>query len=198
MATMQVLLMDEVEHLGEMGDVVTVKRGYGRNFLLPKGLAVLATRGNLRQMEHHKRIVAEKMKRIRLESEDLAKNLNAQELEFVERVGESGTLYGAVTSMDIARELAERGFEVERRKIQLAAPIKEVGETEVEIRLPQRVVATVKVIVRAEEEAEPEAVEAEAGAEAATEAEGAATEATPESEAMEAVEAAAGEESPAE
>jgi len=161
MATMQVLLMDAVDHLGEMGDVVTVKRGYGRNFLIPKGVAVLATRGSLHQMEHHKRIVAEKMKKIRLESEDLAKNLGAQELEFVERVGESGTLYGAVTTIDIARELAERGFEIERRKITLAAPIKEVGESTVEIRLPQRVVATVKVIVSAEAAAEPEPVEAE-------------------------------------
>ena len=161
MATMQVLLMDAVDHLGEMGDVVTVKRGYGRNFLLPKGVAVLATRGSLHQMEHHKRIVAEKMKKVRLESEDLAKNLGAQELEFVERVGESGTLYGAVTTIDIARELAERGFEVERRKIHLAAPIKEVGETTVEVHLPQRVVATVRVIVSAEAPAEPEPVEAE-------------------------------------
>lgn len=160
MATMQVLLMDAVDHLGEMGDVVTVKRGYGRNFLIPKGVAVLATRGSLHQMEHHKRIVAEKMKRIRLESEDLAKNLGAQELEFIERVGESGTLYGAVTTIDIARELAARGFDIERRKISLAAPIKEVGETTVEVRLPQRVVATVKVVVRAEEAAEPEPVEA--------------------------------------
>ncbi|NCO58098.1 MAG: 50S ribosomal protein L9 [Nitrospirae bacterium CG18_big_fil_WC_8_21_14_2_50_70_55] len=165
MATMQVLLMDEMEHLGDMGEVVTVKRGYGRNFLLPRGIAVLATRGNLHQMEHHKRIVAEKMKRIRLASEDLAKNLSAQELEFVERAGESGTLYGAVTSIDIARELAARGFEVERRKISLAAPLKEVGTTTVEIHLPQGVVATVKVVVRAE------AVAAEAPAEAAAPAE---------------------------
>ncbi len=166
MATMQVLLMDAVDHLGEMGDVVTVKRGYGRNFLIPKGVAVLATRGSLHQMEHHKRIVAEKMKRIRLESEDLAKNLGAQELEFIERVGESGTLYGAVTTIDIARELAARGFDIERRKISLAAPIKEVGETTVEVSLPQRVVATVKVVVSAEAPAEPEPVEAE-GAESA-------------------------------
>ncbi|RMF83587.1 MAG: 50S ribosomal protein L9 [Nitrospirae bacterium] len=179
MATMQVLLMEEVEHLGEMGEVVTVKRGYARNYLLPKGLAVLATRGNLRQMEHHKRIVAEKMKRIRLESEDLAKNLAAQELTFVERVGESGTLYGAVTSMDIARELEARGFSVERRKIQLPAPIKEVGDYTVEIRLPQGVVASVKVAVRPEsppEGGEEAAPEGEAEAAAATEAAEAAAE----------------------
>lgn len=164
MATMRVLLMDDMEHLGEMGEVVAVKGGFGRNFLIPRGIAVLATRGNLHQMEHHQRIVAEKMKRIRLESEDLAKNLSAQELEFVERAGESGTLYGAVTSIDIARELAARGFEIERRKISLAAPIKEVGEITVEVHLPQRVVATVKVVVRAEA--------AEAAAEPAAEAAG--------------------------
>lgn len=153
MGTMRVMLMETIDHLGEMGQVVSVKRGYARNYLLPRGEAVLATRGNLRQMEHHKRIVAEKIKRVRLESEDLAKNLGSQELEFLVKVGESGHLYGAVTTMDIARQLDERGFAVDRRKILLEEPIKTPGDYTATVKLPQGVVAEVKLSVKPEEAA---------------------------------------------
>ena len=126
MATMRVMLMESVDHLGEMGEVVNVKRGFARNYLLPRGTAVLATRGNVRQMEHYQRMVAEKIKRVRMESEDLAKNLTAQALEFIAKVGDSGQLYGAVTTMDIARVLEERGFEIDRRKIHLDEAVKTI------------------------------------------------------------------------
>jgi large subunit ribosomal protein L9 len=152
MGTMRVMLMETIDHLGEMGQVVSVKRGYARNYLLPRGEAVVATRGNLRQMEHYKRIVAEKIKRVRLESEDLAKNLGAQELEFIVKVGESGHLYGAVTTMDIARQLEERGFGVDRRKINLDEPIKTPGDYTATVKLPQGIVAEIKVSVKPEED----------------------------------------------
>jgi len=151
MATMRVMLMESVDHLGEMGEVVNVKRGFARNYLLPRGTAVLATRGNVRQMEHYQRMVAEKIKRVRMESEDLAKNLAAQALEFVAKVGDSGQLYGAVTTMDIARVLEERGFAIDRRKIHLDEAIKTVGEFTATIKLPQGVVAEVSLTVKAEE-----------------------------------------------
>ena len=174
MATMRVMLMESVDHLGELGEVVNVKRGFARNYLLPRGTAVLATRGTVRQMEHYQRIVAEKIKRVRMESEDLAKNLSAQALEFTAKVGESGHLYGAVTTMDIARVLDERGFAIDRRKIHLDEAIKEVGNYIATVKLPQGVVAELRLTVKAEEPA-PEAVEeaaepAEIAPEAAAEA----------------------------
>ena len=158
MATMRVMLMESVDHLGELGEVVNVKRGFARNYLLPRGAAVLATRGNVRQMEHYRRIVAEKIRRVRMESEDLAKNLAAQELVFTAKVGETGHLYGAVTTMDIARVLGERGFEIDRRKIHLDEAIKEVGDYSATIKLPQGVVAELTLTVNAEKPA-PEAGE---------------------------------------
>jgi len=167
MATMRVMLMESVDHLGEMGEVVNVKRGFARNYLLPRGTAVLATRGNVRQMEHYQRMVAEKIKRVRMESEDLAKNLAAQALEFIAKVGDSGQLYGAVTTMDIARVLEERGFEIDRRKIHLDEAIKTVGEFTATVKLPQGVVAELSLTVKAEEAA---AEVDEGSAEAATEA----------------------------
>jgi large subunit ribosomal protein L9 len=170
MGTMRVMLMETIDHLGEMGQVVSVKRGYARNYLLPRGEAVLATRGNLRQMEHYQRIVAEKIKRVRLESEDLAKNLGAQELEFIVKVGESGHLYGAVTTMDIARQLEGRGFNVDRRKILLDEAIKTPGDYTATVKLPQGVVAEIRLSVKPEE-----------GSAAAEAVAGAATE-TPESQ----------------
>jgi len=151
MATMRVMLMESVDHLGEMGEVVNVKRGFARNYLLPRGTAVLATRGNVRQMEHYQRMVAEKIKRVRMESEDLAKNLAAQALEFIAKVGDSGQLYGAVTTMDIARVLEERGFEIDRRKIHLDEAIKTVGDYTATVKLPQGVVAELNLTVKAEE-----------------------------------------------
>jgi len=167
MATMRVMLMESVDHLGEMGEVVNVKRGFARNYLLPRGTAVLATRGNVRQMEHYQRMVAEKIKRVRMESEDLAKNLTAQALEFIAKVGDSGQLYGAVTTMDIARVLEERGFEIDRRKIHLDEAIKTVGEFTATVKLPQGVVAELNLTVKAEEAA---AEVSEEPAETATEA----------------------------
>jgi len=169
MATMRVMLMESVDHLGEMGEVVNVKRGFARNYLLPRGTAVLATRGNVRQMEHYQRMVAEKIKRVRMESEDLAKNLAAQALEFIAKVGDSGQLYGAVTTMDIARVLEERGFEIDRRKIHLDEAIKTVGEYTATVKLPQGVVAELNLTVKAEEAAAvvaEEPAETEATAEA--------------------------------
>jgi large subunit ribosomal protein L9 len=171
MATMRVMLMESVDHLGEMGEVVNVKRGFARNYLLPRGTAVLATRGNVRQMEHYQRMVAEKIKRVRMESEDLAKNLAAQALEFIAKVGDSGQLYGAVTTMDIARVLAERGFEIDRRKIHLDEAIKTVGDYTATVKLPQGVVAEVNLTVKAEEAtAEVGEEPAETATEAAAEA----------------------------
>ena len=150
----EVILKEHVEHLGERGDVVKVAPGYARNYLLPRKLALAVTTGNKKQIEHEKKAAAAKATEERAVAQALATRFAQTELSFTRRASDTSQLFGSVTSADIAEALAAQGFEVDRRKIQLADPIKTVGEYAVAVRLHREVTAQVKVHVAAEGVAE--------------------------------------------
>ena len=139
MPNIQVLLREDVDHLGVRGAVVRVKAGYARNYLLPRKLAVEANAGNVRQIEAEKAALAKREERDKAEAGGQASKLQELQLRFERRVGEHGILYGSVTSMDIAEALKEQGFEVDRRRIMLRDPIKEVGDFTVQLKLHREV-----------------------------------------------------------
>jgi len=145
---MELILREDVPGLGIIGDVVKVKPGYARNFLLPRGIAVVADRRNLRQLEHDKRVIAAKKARERGTHESMAQSLGGVALEIEARAGKGGKLFGSVTNIDVHRLLAEKGHEIDRRRIELREPIKEVGEYEVTVRVGQDVSARVKLSVK--------------------------------------------------
>jgi len=147
---MEIILREDVPNLGHTGDVVKVKPGFARNYLLPRGLAVIADRGNLREVEHQKRVLAEKRERERRASQSVAANLNQVRLVVTARAGEGGKLFGSVTNLDIEKGLAEKGFSVERRRIRLDDPIKALGEHRVTVRLAAGVDAIITVSVEAD------------------------------------------------
>ncbi len=148
----QLILRDDVPNLGKIGDVVRVKPGYARNFLLPRGLAVEANPKNLRMLEHHKRVIAAKADREHKSAEASAKRLDGLALTVRARVGEEGRLFGSVTNMDVERLLAEKGFHVERRRIALEEPIKQVGTYPITVQVGRAVRATVQLTVEPEAE----------------------------------------------
>jgi large subunit ribosomal protein L9 len=148
---MKVILVQDVEKLGEIGDVVEVADGYGRNFLLPRGLAMAATAKNKRQLEHEQRLREDRIARARREAEALAGTLQGVTCRFTRKAGDEGKLFGSVTVMDIAERLKEAGFEVDRRRIQLEQPIKSLGEFTVPVRLRTDVAALLQVTVAAED-----------------------------------------------
>jgi len=147
---MEVILREEVPHLGAVGDVVKVKPGYARNYLLPRGLAAVADRRNVGVLEHQKRMLAEKRERDRKTTEGVAQRLSNLRVIIKARSGEEGKLFGSVTNLDIERELNTMGFPVERRRIRLADPIKALGEHTVPINLGNSVEAQLTVVVEAE------------------------------------------------
>ncbi len=147
MKQIQVILRDDVPNLGDAGELVRVRPGYARNYLLPQGKATLATAGNLRELEHHKRVIEEKLAREQKQLEAERKRIEAVSVEIAAQVGDEGKLFGSVSAAQIAEKLAEQGVVVDRRKVQLAEPIKEAGEHEVTVRLLRDFVATVKVKV---------------------------------------------------
>jgi large subunit ribosomal protein L9 len=147
----EVILRDDVPNLGRIGEVVRVKPGYARNYLLPRGLAVEANRKNLRVLEHQKRIIAAKAERDRKDAEGHAKRLEGLELRVQARVGEEGRLFGSVTNLDVERLLAAKGFDIDRRRIHLAEPIKHLGTYPVPVQVGRDVRATVQVVVEAQE-----------------------------------------------
>ncbi len=149
MSQVKLILREEIHRLGDAGDVVSVKPGYARNFLLPQGKAVLATRGRVKEIEHQQRIIVDKLAKEMKDFEALKTRLENVVLEFDAQVGEEGKLFGSVTALQLADQLAEKGQKVDRRKITLAEPIRSVGEHTVSIRLRSDVVANLKVIVRA-------------------------------------------------
>ena len=148
---MKVILMHDVEHVGEIGDVVEVADGYGRNYLLPRGLAIAATARNARQLAHEQRLRDGRIARAKLEAATLAEQLQALQFSFARKAGEEGRLFGSVTTMDIAEQLKEAGFSIDRRNIQLDQPLKSLGEFAVPVRLPASVSADLMVTVVAEE-----------------------------------------------
>ena len=145
----EVILRDDVPHLGKIGDVVRVKPGYARNYLLPRGLAIEANSKNLRVLEHQKRVIGAKAERDRKTAETQAKQVDGLELRVQARAGEEGRLFGSVTNLDIERLLAARGVTVDRRRIQLDEPIKQLGTYRVVVQVGRDVRATVQVVVEA-------------------------------------------------
>jgi large subunit ribosomal protein L9 len=146
---MEVILREDVPHLGHIGDVVKVKPGYARNFLLPRGLAVVADTRNLGRLEHERRIAATRRDRALAVSRSLADKLNSTRVTIKARAGEEGKLYGSVTNIDVERALADKGIAVERRRIRLDDPIKALGEHQVTVHLSVGVDATMTVVVEA-------------------------------------------------
>jgi large subunit ribosomal protein L9 len=144
---MEVILREHVENLGRRGDVVKVAAGYARNFLLPRKLALAVNDQNRRQVERERKVVEARELLERQDAEAMALKLAAAEIVLARRVGEHEALYGSVTSADIAEALTEKGFEIEKRKIVLAEPLKQVGEFEVAIKIHHDVPAHVKVKV---------------------------------------------------
>lgn len=148
---MEVILKEDILYLGKMGEVVNVRDGYARNYLLPRGLVLMANKKNLKGFEHQKRVIAEQRERVLKQVEALSKKLGLVSLTIPVKTGEEGKLFGSVTNIDIERALREKGFDLERRKIHLVEPIKTVGDFEVPIRLAADVTATVKVSVVSED-----------------------------------------------
>jgi large subunit ribosomal protein L9 len=161
MAHMDVLLCEDVDNLGQRGQVVRVRTGYGRNYLLPQKMAVEASAGNKRMLDDQRRLLAKREQKERASAQTEADKLQGLELRFDRRVGEHGILFGSVTALDIVEALKERGVEVERRRIGLREHIKEVGEYDVAVKLHRDVSPSIKVIVR-KEGASEEASAAEA------------------------------------
>jgi large subunit ribosomal protein L9 len=149
---MKVILKEDVDNLGAMGEVVRVKDGYARNFLIPKGTAVVANERNVKALEHERRIIEVRKKKLRSAVEQLAEKVSSVEISFTRKAGEEGKLFGSITSMDIAEALAEKGIDVEKKKISIPEPIKRVGEHSVDVSLGLEVTAQVSVKVAAEEE----------------------------------------------
>jgi large subunit ribosomal protein L9 len=161
----KLILTESVHSLGEAGDLVSVKPGYARNYLLRQGKAIPATESRVKELEHHKRIVADKAARAMKDLEATRKALEGIRIEISARAGGEGKLFGSVTSAQIAEKLAAQGYEIDRRRIELREPIKEVGEHRVPVKLHRDIVAKLAVTVIGEggpppeEEAEEEPAE---------------------------------------
>jgi large subunit ribosomal protein L9 len=176
---MEVILIENVDKLGHRGQMVKVADGYGRNFLLPKKLAVAATPQNRKWVEQQRVRFLKLEAKEKGEASDLAQILDGVSLTFVRKSGEQGTLFGSVTAMDVADGLSAQGYQIDRRKIQLPNPLKVVGEYDVPVRLHREVTTTIKVKVEAEGGAPaPAPVEEEAAPAAAPAAEAEAGEAS--------------------
>lgn len=147
---MKVILREDVPNLGKAGELTSVRDGYGRNFLIPRGKAVPASEKNVRQLEHQKRVIAAQQAKLRASAEAVAAKLAAVELTIARKVGEQDKLYGSVTNKDLAEALAAKGVPVDRHEIQLEEPIRALGTFEVPVRLGAGVTGTVKVNVVAE------------------------------------------------
>lgn len=169
MAGMKVILRADVENLGRLGDLVTVKAGYGRNFLLPQGLAMLATPSNIKVFELERKKLQAKMDALRASADGLAGRINAAALTIAMRVGENDKLYGSVTSTMIAARLAEQGIEVDRHRILLDSPIRALGDFTVRVRLHADVSASLNVKVVPEERIQEDDGQAKPNAEAVSE-----------------------------
>lgn len=148
---MQVILRADVENLGRLGDVVTVRPGYGRNYLLPQGMAMPATKANLKAFELERKKLQAAMDALRSAAGTLGERIKKTDIVITMRVGENNKLYGSVTSSVIADALAEQGIEIDRRRVILDAPIRTIGEFPVRVRLHADVVAEFTITVRPEE-----------------------------------------------
>jgi len=164
---MKLILRADIDALGRLGDIVSVKAGYGRNYLIPQGFAMPASAANLKQFELEKRKLQEKADNLRTQAEGLKERLAAVEVKVEVRVGEGDKLYGSVTAANVADALVEQGFDLDRRKILLSDPIRSLGTFNIEVKLHPEVRGEIKLIVskpgqiiEEEETAEPEAEQA--------------------------------------
>ena len=146
---MKVILQENLDNLGQIGDIVKVAPGYARNYLLPKGFAIEATEKNAKALEHAKRQLAYKKNKALEAAKNLAAKLESVAVALTHQAGEEGKLFGSVTNMEIAAFLKAQGFEIDRRTIVLAEPIKQVGEYSVPVKIHPEVSATIKVTVSA-------------------------------------------------
>lgn len=144
---MQVILYQDVPNLGRAGEIVNVKEGYGRNYLVPRKLAVAANPSNINELEHQKRIVSAKQTKLKKHAEGIAAKMKELSLTIAREAGEEEKLFGAVTSKDIVAALRNEGFVVDRHDLQLEAPIKQIGIYDIPVRLHAEVTGTVKVWV---------------------------------------------------
>jgi large subunit ribosomal protein L9 len=145
---MEVILREHVDNLGRRGDIVKVAEGYARNYLLPRKLALAVTEGNKRQIEREKKVAEARDAEEKAQAEAFAQRLAQAEIEIPRRVGDQDTLYGSVTSADVAHALQAKGFDVDKRKVQLPEPLKALGEFSVPVKIHRDVTAqiTVKVV----------------------------------------------------
>ena len=150
MSTTKILLREDIDNLGGRGEIVKVKAGFARNYLLPQGLASLATKGNLKQIEQERSALLKKVALDKSTAEAQAEQMGVISLSFERKAGETGQLFGSVTSMDIAEALQAKGYEIDRRKINLKEVIKETGEYTVPVKLHREVTLNVPVTVTAE------------------------------------------------
>jgi large subunit ribosomal protein L9 len=153
MAHTKVLLREDVDDLGARGEIVRVKAGYARNYLLPRNLAVEASAGNVKGIESERAALLKKEAKERATAEAQSQQMGSLQLEFRRKSGEQGALYGSVTSMDLAEALRERGYEIERHRIHLREPLKRLGDYTVPVRLHREVTMELKVRVASEGEA---------------------------------------------
>ena len=144
---MEVILKEDIVNLGKIGEVVRVRDGYARNYLLPRGLVLLANKKNLKTYEHHKKIVADQKQKFLRQAQSSAEQLSAVSLVIPMKVGEEGRLFGSVTNIQIEKALKAKGLDVDRRKIHLVEPIKTAGDHEVPVRLSADLTVPLKVSV---------------------------------------------------
>ncbi len=161
MATTSILLKEDIDSLGGRGEIVKVKAGYARNYLLPRGYAILATKGNIKQVEKEREILLKKAAEEKSTAEAQLDQMKDLSFTFERKAGESGTLFGSVTSIDVAQALVDKGYEIDRRKIVLKHPIKEIGDYTVPVRLHREVTLELPIAVKVEGEAIQERLEEE-------------------------------------
>jgi len=152
MAHTKVLLREDIDDLGARGEIVRVRAGYARNYLLPRNLAVEATAGNVKGIEQERAALLKKEAKERATAEGQSQQMGSLVLEFKRKAGEQGALYGSVTSMDLAEALKERGYEIDRHRIHLREPLKRLGEYTVPVRLHREVTVDLQVKVASEGE----------------------------------------------
>ncbi len=148
---MRVILTENVASLGEIGELVNVARGYARNFLLPQGLAMEATGKNVRELEHKQQVLALKREKVRQQMLSYAEKLSQVKIVLTRKVAEDEKLYGSVSAADIASSLADQGFEVARKSIQLDQPVKQLGEHVIPVRVSSQITANVTLVVEKED-----------------------------------------------
>jgi len=141
---MQLILTQDVEHVGDAGELVSVKPGFGRNYLLPQGLALSATKRNVKKLEHDRAVIAQQVAKQRTENESMAARIGGMTLQFERLVGEGDKMFGSVTSRDLSSQLAVAKIDVDARRIQLPEAIKAVGKYEANVKLGAGVVAVLK------------------------------------------------------